>query len=321
MSKIFNVLIIGAGNIGALYDNPQSNNILTHAHAFKKHIGFKLLGFVDVNLQKAQKAAVLWDAEAFSTLEEAFLKRDIDVVVVAVSDEYHYSVLKELSSHCIKLVYTEKPLTKTVVEGSEIIDLFKKEKIPVIINYSRRFVPEFLSLKTQIKSNSFGKFLNGSGYYGKGTLHNGSHMVDLLLFLFENIKKTKTVSQIFDHYIDDPSCSAILTTESGGHFFMQAIDCRHYSVFELDLFFEKKRVRILESGFKIEYFDVSDNLIYSGYHDLKKVKSIDTNLINAISYASNSIYKFLTTGLNSPSLVDDSLLAQRICSAITDESI
>jgi len=321
MSKLFNVLIIGAGNIGAFYDNPQSKNILTHAHAFKKHFGFNLLGFVDLNSQRAQDAANLWGVEAFPTLDAALSKHHVDIVVVAVSDEHHYSVLKELSKYSLKLIFTEKPLTKKIDEGTEIVDIFKERNIPIIINYSRRFVPEFSTLKDEIASGAFGTYLSGSGYYGKGTLHNGSHMVDLLIFLFGNIYKTQTVSRVYDHYDDDPSCSAILTIKSGGKFFMQGIDCRGYSLFELDLLFEKQRVRIFESGFKIEYYEVVESQIFAGYHELKKTKCIDTKLINSISLASDSIYRFLTLGLSCPSRGNEGILSQNVCSSIINHYI
>jgi len=312
----FNILIIGAGQIGAFFDSPDKDYVLTHAHAFKKHSGFNLLGFVDSNTKRVEMAANIWGGEAFLTIDDAFSKNNIDVVVVSVSDEYHYQVLKELSKYSFKLVFTEKPLTKTVAEGTEILDVYKKKKIPIIVNYSRRFVPEFSLLKNEISSGFYGKYLSGCGYYGKGTLHNGSHMIDLLFFLFGDINESKTISRIFDHFEDDPSCSAVLNLMLGGKFFMQGIDCRCYSLFELDLLFEQKRIRILDSGLKIEYYEVGKNDIYPEYRELKKVECHDTQLLNAISLASDSIYKFLTLGLTCPSQGDDAILSQKICSNI-----
>lgn len=64
MGKSYNVLIIGAGNIGAFFDMPYSKNVLTHAHAFSKVEGFNLLGFVDVDNKKAIEAANIWNAKA-----------------------------------------------------------------------------------------------------------------------------------------------------------------------------------------------------------------------------------------------------------------
>ena len=52
-----NVVIIGAGKIGAFFDSPDSSNILTHAHAFTANRNFRLLGFVDKDLNQAGRAA------------------------------------------------------------------------------------------------------------------------------------------------------------------------------------------------------------------------------------------------------------------------
>jgi hypothetical protein len=143
-------------------------------------------------------------------------------------------------------------------------------------------------------------------------------MIDLLIFLFGNINESETVSCTFDHFKDDPTCSSILKLTSEGNFFMQGIDCRSYSLFEIDLLFEQKRVRILESGFKIEYYEIGKNEIYPEYRVLKKNECRDTNLIDSISYASESIHKFLTKGITCPSLADDAILSQKICSNIVN---
>ena len=61
---IFNALVIGSGNVGAFYDEPSSTHCLTHAHAFTKHDGFHLVGFVDDDLEKARRAG--YDALSLS---------------------------------------------------------------------------------------------------------------------------------------------------------------------------------------------------------------------------------------------------------------
>ena len=53
----YNVLIVGAGDIGSGFDNPNSTEVLTHAHAFVKHEGFNLIGFVEPNKGVALNAA------------------------------------------------------------------------------------------------------------------------------------------------------------------------------------------------------------------------------------------------------------------------
>lgn len=46
------VVIIGAGNIAAGFDTPESKKILTHAHAVVVNPDFQLLGFYDIDEKK-----------------------------------------------------------------------------------------------------------------------------------------------------------------------------------------------------------------------------------------------------------------------------
>ena len=111
--KQYNVVIIGAGNIGAGFDSPESDEILTHAHAFLKNDKFNLIGFYDVDFVKAASAANKWNVQAFVTMESAM--KHAEVVCCTVPDAYHYQVLKEIAEYPVKLVFAEKPITKTEV--------------------------------------------------------------------------------------------------------------------------------------------------------------------------------------------------------------
>lgn len=291
---MYNVIIIGAGNIGAFFDNPSSKKILTHAHAFYAHKGFQLLGFVNTSSNKAQKAAGLWGGSAFSTINEVMKNQKVDVVSVAVPDAVHYSVLKQLASFPIKLIFAEKPLTTSLKDAQEIIDLYKKNKIALTVNYTRRFVPEFRRLKEMIALKQFGEYVTGIGYYGKGLLHNGSHLIDLLRMLIGEVEILQRLGTIKDFLDHDPSVSAQLTVNKKKNFYLLAIDSRFYSLFELDIFFEKKRLRILNSGLDIELCDIQENQMFKGYKTLVKTESIQTSLYQALHFAVQNIYEHLT---------------------------
>src|SRR5574344_659316 len=135
--KLYKVIIIGAGNIGAFFDTPASNRVLTHAHAFYHHKNFRLVGFYDVDYEKAKLAAKLWNCQAFAELDAAM--EEAEVVCCTVSDTYHYEVLKKIANYSVKLVFTEKPLTKTIEEAQEIAELYQEKKLPIQVNYTRRF--------------------------------------------------------------------------------------------------------------------------------------------------------------------------------------
>jgi predicted dehydrogenase len=232
----FTVSILGAGQIAAGYDNPASKAILTHAHAIAQNKNFKLLGFCDTNFKQAELAAEKWKTKALNHLIPS------DVIVICTPDEWHLDSIKQALSLKPRLIILEKPIARTLKDAKKIIALTKN--IPVQVNFSRRFIPEFQTLAKDI--SNYGNFLTGSGYYGKGFIHNGSHMLDLLSFLGIKSNTIKTLNKFSDFYRDDPT-----RTVKIGNFYMQGIDCNTCSIFELDLFFERKRVRITESGAKI----------------------------------------------------------------------
>ncbi|WP_276620280.1 Gfo/Idh/MocA family protein [Syntrophomonas wolfei] len=312
-TRIYNVLIIGAGKIGAFFDQPGSENILTHAHAFAAHPGFQLAGFVDSDTGQAQKAASIWGGEYFNNLDEALHKYRVDVVCLAVPDEYHYPYLQELAHRNINIIFAEKPLTKTLPEAREIKQRYSSLPISVQLNYSRRFVPEIITLRNNIRDGLYGRYLSGTGYYGKGLLHNGSHLLDLLLSLLGDVSDCRLTGVINDFYDDDPSVSAVLTMAEGTPFFLQSIDCRAYTIFEMDLLFERRRVRLIDSGFVIEEYEIRESPLFAGYRNPLVVSEQRTSLSKSIYYAAENIYQHLDKGEELLCRLDDGVKVLSLC--------
>jgi len=150
MGVKYNILIVGTGKIGAFFDTPQCDKILTHAHAFSSLENFNFIGFVDSRINKAKEAASLWKSRFFWSLEDAFKHNRIDVVCITVSTKSHFEVLKRLANFPIKLAFIEKPFTNNLSHAMEIKELFGKKNIQILVNYSRRFVSEFEYLKNKI---------------------------------------------------------------------------------------------------------------------------------------------------------------------------
>jgi len=314
--QVYTVLIIGAGNIGAFFDTPQSEAVLTHAHAFSTHPGYRLAGFVDADRRLAERAAALWGGKPFISIGNAFAEEMIDVAVVAVPDECHFSVLRELATCPVKLVFVEKPLATTFNEAHSAVELFRQRRVSLAVNYSRRYVPEFRDLRDRIAAGEFGKFCAGSGYYGKGTLHNGSHLVDLIRFLLGEVSTTSTFGSIRDWKDDDPSCSAVLRLACGGQFVMQAMDCRCYTIFEADLLFETGRIRLVDAGFLLEISGLEESPRYSNYQVLTGGTLSPTRMTVSLADAAQSLYDHLTADIQLLCTGDDGLSALKICTDI-----
>ncbi len=258
---MYRAVIIGAGNIASGFDSPDSRDILTHAHAYQCHPAFQLTGFYDKDYKRAVEAAHKWGCRAYGTLAEAL--KAAKVVSCCVPDSYHRQILEKAAAYAPKLVIAEKPLASSVAEGEELLRTYGTG-IPLLLNYSRRFLPEFQLLREEIRR--YGKFLKGVGYYGKGILHNGSHMIDLLRFLLGSVECGKILKAEIRDYDGDPSKDAILQVQ-GQPFYMAAVDSRIATVFELDLFFEKARIRIVDGGSLIERYMIKESDTYAGYYN------------------------------------------------------
>ena len=188
-----------------------------------------------------------------------------------------------------KVIFLEKPICREKKD----IEILKEVKTPVSVNYTRSFCKEFQKLSQRIKSGEFGEFKSGIGYYGKGFIHNGSHMINLLNLLLGDIKQCETISQINDFYDDDYSKSVIYTFKNNAKFIMNAVDCRDYTLFELDLIFKKARIRILNTGYKIEIYLPKESEKFKGYTMLELSETIQTDMDFALKNAVSNIVDYL----------------------------
>ncbi|MDE6312064.1 MAG: Gfo/Idh/MocA family oxidoreductase [Lachnospiraceae bacterium] len=286
--KKYSVVIVGAGNIGAFFDTPDSAEILTHANAFYKNENFILKGFYDVDTEKAKEAAARWQVQAFESLADAL--ENTDVVSCTVPDAFHFAVLKQVAEFPVKLVFAEKPFTKTEKEAEELCRLYEEKKIPVLINYTRRYVTEFMELKGRI--SEFGRFIRGTGYYGKGILHNGSHMIDFINYLLGDVSLVESADAFVDFEEDDPSVEAKLRVAEGV-FYMHPLDCNIATLFELDLLFEKGRIRMTDGCGHVEESKVLPSPTFEGYYNYIPVKDYSVHYDSSFRNAVQHIYQVL----------------------------
>lgn len=209
------------------------------------------MGFVDPDTSKAEKAASSWGGEAFPDVATAFDRLgSVDVVTVAAPDATHSEVLRQLVGKPCKLIFAEKPFTRSAETAKQLLADFEAHGQTVAVNYTRRFASGFQKLASQILTGKLGKFLGGSGFYGNGLFHNGSHMFDMLLMLAGGVR-VKYFDPFIDAKQDDPSVFALLTVGQAP-FYLGVIPRFHVNAFEATLYFSKAAIRITDVGRQIE---------------------------------------------------------------------
>jgi predicted dehydrogenase len=182
-----NILICGAGNQGAFSDipgNENSSKIISFAHACKHHKKTREMIFVDKSINKARKAAEIWGGIYCETIKKAFAQLHMpDIVVISTNDDSHYEILKELAECPLKLVIVEKPICNDLIQAREIVELYKAKGTPLMVNYTRRFLPYYEDLKQRYEAGEFGLLIGACVNFNRGFIHTGSHGVDLVNWL------------------------------------------------------------------------------------------------------------------------------------------
>jgi len=319
--SLFKSVVIGSGNIGATYDAPGSENVLTHAHAYTKHPNTKLVAFVDCDVSKAQKAAEIWGGNYYSDLQKCLESETPDIVSICVPTEYHFDILVKIIDYKPKFIFLEKPVCNTLDQSKEIMNKLEENNIPVSVNFVRRFDPSLQQLLQDYKSGYFGDYINGQAFYGKGISNNGSHCIDFLLWFFVKIKSFIKTQKIVDCKDDDPSFGVCFELERDKYFYLLPADERHYSIIEFDLLFEKARIKFKQFGLKLSFQRVRTDPIFPGYKDLTEERVKPSGLNKSLYYSIDNSVKYLLGDENIISSFHNGYKVQRICNEIINSPL
>jgi predicted dehydrogenase len=125
--------LLGAGHLGKIH--------LKCIRLARTH--YDLIGFYDADPDMARRVADEFNIKAFDSPED--LVAAADVVDVVTPTPVHYSMVKlALENDCH--VFVEKPLTETLAEAEELIELANKTGKVVQVGHVERFNPALLAL-------------------------------------------------------------------------------------------------------------------------------------------------------------------------------
>lgn len=312
-AKRYTAVIIGAGRIGAGFDTLKSKDVLTHAHAYVRHPDVELVGICDLDAAHALKAAKKWRTRAFTSIDAMLEEMQPDLVSVCVPDSHHISVLKQVATYKPKLVICEKPLATRLSEARAIVRLYKKNHIPLVVNLSRRFDPRIQEVRAAFLKGTYGKALAATATYANGVIHNGTHMVDLLHFIFGKRVSQRALVRMPGLHDQDPGVGAFLSFETCKQAYLIAGDAKHYSIVELDLYFEKHRVRLCDFGFPMMEQEAETSVRFPGFRTLSKPRLKSGGWSMAAYHLIDNCVGHLRKGIPLICTGDDAIQAQESC--------
>lgn len=255
-------VIIGCGKIAGGFNETDETAVLTHVAACRR-LGVTVAGCVDINQEAANHFAARWQIpHAGADVAAVLAVCQPSLVCLCTPPAARLSLLRQiLAAASVRSVLVEKPLAATASEAGEMVALAKASGKQVTVNFCRAFDPFYLQLEQRIRGGEFGRFTGGTARYYGTAQATASHWVERVLALFGQPGGVR--------HLSGPREAPVFQISFGeaSLIFMPTPGCA-YSPFELDLFFEKGRVRILDSERRAEFFQSRPDPTFAGYFNL-----------------------------------------------------
>ena len=315
------VVIIGCGNIAGGFDQHWQPGELpyTHAAAFYEDSRFVLQACIEPDAPRRQAFAQRWQIpHAFDSIE-AWQQADIgavDIVSLCCSTPAHYDALMALLPLRPRLVFCEKPVTTTLEHTQQIIQAYRQAGILMAVNYNRRWDPQVQQLRQQLTTGELGALRSVVGYYNKGVLNNGSHLIDLIQYLLGELTLVATGPKVIDYSTDDPSCCALLLTCAQQPVHLVTAHAQDYALFELQLITVSGLITLINGGQQWRVRHPRPSQRFAGYIELGEDQYQPGGYGLTFRHAVDNLYQAL---VHQAPLVSDgasACQAQQLCEQI-----
>jgi predicted dehydrogenase len=176
MKKI-RIGIVGVGHLGKLH----LKNLLEQKDAVCS-------GIFDIDKEKSKLIADEFKVKPFENLDELF--KSSDAVIIATTTSNHFEVGRAALESNLH-IFVEKPITSTIEEAEELIQLAKKKNKFIQVGHIERFNPAILSLEKYELSPMFIQSDRLSQFNPRGTdvavvLDLMIHDIDIILHLVKS---------------------------------------------------------------------------------------------------------------------------------------
>lgn len=324
MEKTFRAGIVGCGRIASDFaDDPKMRgDIFTHAEAYSTCKDTILVAVCDKDPEQLARCGERWMVSScYLDLQEMVRIESLDIISVATPDSTHYQVIKNILSipNSSKVILCEKPLATSLKEAEEIVRLARENEVILAVMYMRRHAKNFQALKDFISSGRLGNIQAISGWYTKGIYHNGTHWFDALRFLAGEVAWLIAWNNLAND-LEDPTLDVVLGLKSGCIASLRAADSKAFTIFEMDILGTKGRIRILDSGYQIEYSKVMNSKRYSGYKELGLSSASFGDRKNLMLHAVEDIVRTLKIGTAVQCSGEDGIEVLRIAEAAIESA-
>ena len=179
--------IFGVGHLGKF-----------HISNWKEIEGIKIVGFFDPNNDNANETINTHGLKRFS--DEEKLIEACDIIDVITPTDLHYEVCM-MAIRKGKHVFVEKPLSHTLQEGKDLVNMVREAGVKMQVGHVERFNPAYLALKELNLNPMFIEVHRLAQFNPRGTevsviLDLMIHDIDIILSLVKSDVKSISASGV-----------------------------------------------------------------------------------------------------------------------------
>ncbi|MGB1448379.1 MAG: Gfo/Idh/MocA family protein [Flavobacteriaceae bacterium] len=187
MKKTLKAGVLGAGHLGKI-----------HLRLLNESTRYTLVGFYDPDVTASKALAESTGYTYFERQED--LIAACDVIDIVTPTLYHHAVAKD----CIaagKHIFIEKPITHTVEEAEELVELAREKGIKGQVGHVERFNPAFKAVKDNLGQPMFVESHRLAEFNPRGTdvsvvLDLMIHDIDIILSVIQSPVKHISASGV-----------------------------------------------------------------------------------------------------------------------------
>ena len=199
------------------------SGLVFHGPLLHTHPGFRLKSVLQRSKNTAREKYP--DIQICRTIDELISDPEIELVVVNATNDTHFDHAK-MALEAGKHVVIEKPMTNTIEEGLELIELANKNRLVLSVYQNRRWDSDFLTVQKILEKNLLGRVVEFNESFdrfrnfiqpdtwkeetgpGSGLIYNlGPHLIDQAIVLFgapdavaADIRSIRTNSKVDDFF-------------------------------------------------------------------------------------------------------------------------
>ncbi|MFQ5953465.1 MAG: Gfo/Idh/MocA family protein [Kiloniellales bacterium] len=320
--KPLNALVIGCGRIaGSGAPTSADAEAPTHADAYDRHPSFRMTTCIEPDERRRLAFMRRWQVpEGFADLDACIAAQvPFDVASVCAPTPAHAAILWRLLETPVRAVLCEKPLTDDAGESARLVDAYRAAGKPLAVAYLRRWNPAMAELKRELENGDWGALRTATGLYTRGLLVNGSHLVDLIRYLFGPLALKAVTGKRIDSEAQDPTVDAVLALDGGVPVHLIAADSRDYALFELHLITERGAIGIERSGHGVRRRRI-DEPFHPHHKLLDRGEWEECSHGDPYFRALGNLLQALENGEALASDGESALEAQRLCEEMIDKA-